>query len=375
MELTLIKNGNILTGGEFYPRMDILIDDKKILKLSSTLECGENIKTIDASDKFVSPGFIDLQVNGGGHLFFKNNISLDTVQQIYKAHSKYGTHYILPTLITSDLKDINLAIKTVKRAMLENEGIMGIHLEGPWLSPLAPGAHDQSQIRCPTDEEIENILRIGEGVIKKITIAPERFKEYQINKLLDADLIVSAGHSNASFEEATGFFEKGIACVTHLFNAMSTFAGKAPGLQGASLLSDVYAGIIADGIHVHYGAILMAYRLKAEKLFLVSDASFTITTDIEKVQIGNTEVNIRNGNIYTAEDKLAGSSITLSEAVKYCYRQVGISPEDTIRMATYSPAKLLGLQEKIGQIKVGNSSMLNILDKDLELFSTINLSI
>ncbi|HSJ66974.1 MAG TPA: N-acetylglucosamine-6-phosphate deacetylase, partial [Anditalea sp.] len=353
MESILIKNGALLTNGKFYPGVDVLIDDKKILKLGTSLDCREDIKTIDASDKFVSPGFIDLQVNGGGHIFFTNNITRDKVLQIYKAHQKCGTLYMLPTLITADLQHMIMAIESVKRAMMEEEGILGLHLEGPWLNPLTPGAHDQSQIRRPDDEEIETILRIGEGVIKKITIAPERFKDYQINKLLDAGLIVSAGHSNASFEEATGFFNKGVTCVTHLFNAMSPFAGKTPGLQGAALLSDVYAGIIADGFHVHSGAIMMAYRLKAEKLFLVSDASFTDVSDLEKVYIGNREVQIMNGKIYTAEGNLAGSSITLSEAVKNCFLRVGISPAEAVRMATLSPAKLLGLQEKIGQIKEG----------------------
>lgn len=371
MDLTLIKNCRFYTGNEALKYGDLLFDHEKILRIGQDIIPETSATIIEAQGNLVTPGFIDLQVNGGSNVFFNSNLQIESLKQILFAHEKYGTRFILPTLITCELKQILKAIQVVKEAMKDNSGILGLHLEGPFLNPAKPGAHNKSFIRKPSDAEIDIILEEGEGVIKKITIAPEIFSDTQLRKLADSKAIIAAGHSNATYEQALNFFSKGVNCVTHLYNAMSPFQSKSPGLVGATLTSDVFAGIIADGLHVHYSAVEMAYNLKKENLFLVSDASFTNIPDMEKADLAGIEVSIRESKIYTKEGNLAGASITLSDAIKNCVNEVKISEAEAIRMATKTPARLLGLENKLGQVKVGNSSKLNLLDQDLNLIRLI----
>jgi N-acetylglucosamine-6-phosphate deacetylase len=348
-----------------------LIDDEKIIKTGKKITA-DNAEVIDVQKKLITPGFIDLQVNGGRDVFFNNNIDENAVNSIYNAHNSNGTRFILITLITDELNVILKAIKVVKDAIRDNSGILGLHLEGPFLSKKKPGAHNPEIIRKPSDEELENILQKGEGIIKKITVAPEIFTNQQLQKLIDSGIIVSIGHSNATFDQALQYFEQGVKCVTHLYNAMSPFQSRAPGVVGAAFTSDVFAGIIVDGLHSHFKAVEIACKLKKGKIFLVSDASFTGIKNQDHLNLQGIEVSIKDGKIYTNEGSLAGASITISDAIKNCLQYLEISKSDIIKMATETPAKVVGLEKSIGFVEPGRSSKVNVLDDDLNLIKLIN---
>lgn len=371
MELKIIKNATFYRNDKLVDDEDILIDNEKIIQTGKNITA-DNAEIIDVQNSLVTPGFTDLQVNGGGDIFFNNNININTVNSIYNAHNKYGTRFLLITLITDELNVILKAIEVVKVAMRHNAGILGLHLEGPYLSKEKPGAHNPNIIRKPSDEELEILLKKGEGVIKKITVAPEVFTNQQLQKLIDSGVIVSIGHSNATFDQALEYFEQGVKCVTHLYNAMSPFQSRAPGLVGAAFTSDIFAGIIVDGLHSHYKAVEIACRLKKDNLFLVSDASFTGIKKQDHLYLQGMEVSINDGKILTNGGSLAGASITLSDALRNCFQYLSISKSDIIKMATETPAKVLGLERSIGFIEPGSSSRLNVLDENFNLIQLIN---
>lgn len=371
MNQTLLTNCKFYRNGALIKNEDILTNQKKILAIGTGIT-RKNAEVIDLENNLISPGFIDLQVNGGSNIFFNSNIDSRSVGKIYDAHSKKGTRFILITLITTELSLILKALQVVKIAMEENPGILGLHLEGPFLNKEKSGAHNKNYIRQPTDKELSLILTQGKGILKKMTIAPELFTKQQLKQITDQDIVLSAGHSNATYEEAVTFFKNGVNCVTHLYNAMSPFQSKKPGLVGAALTSNTFAGIIADGLHTHFSALDLAYQLKKDKLFLVSDASFTGIENQDRLFIEGTEVSIKNGKIVTQEGRLAGASITLSDAVKNCVREMKINKEEILNMATAIPAKLLGKEKAIGAIAVGNAANLNILDDQLNVVGTLN---
>ncbi|WP_224995629.1 N-acetylglucosamine-6-phosphate deacetylase [Cesiribacter sp. SM1] len=370
MNLTLLKNCKFYQTDILLEDQEILIDEKTILAVGKAIPVNENIKALDLEHHLITPGFVDLQVNGGKQVFFNNNISVEALAQILQAHEEKGTRYLLPTLISSESANILKALEVVAEAMHQHPGILGLHLEGPFLNPGKHGGHNPKNIRKPVNTELDAIISRGAGVLKIVTIAPEIFSREQLLKLLEQDFVVSAGHSNATYEQAQAFFAMGGSCVTHLYNAMSSFQHREPGLTGAALSSPVYAGIIVDGVHSHYSAVKMAYELKKEKLFLISDASF-IGLEQDEISFEGTSIHKKRGQFYTAGGNLAGSSITLHDALQNLVKSVGISLPVAIRMATEIPARLLGLEQRIGRIAVGNSSKLNVLDDALNLVQKI----
>lgn len=332
----------------------------------------EEAEVIDMKGNYVIPGLVDLQINGGGGAYFTHDISEESLRKIYEAHLKRGTTYWLPTLISTTLSNILKAIVVVEKCMQEKKyGILGMHLEGPFLNPEKHGAHNASSLRKPTDEELSTILEAGKGIIKMMTIAPELFSDKQLKAINDAGIIISAGHSNATCEEATSFFSKGVKNVTHLFNAMSQFESRNPGLVGATLDSEnVWAGIIADGIHCDYASLRLAHKLKKGKLYLVSDATF-IDAPVKEFKFDAITIRYKDGQYYTPEGKLAGSNIALLDAVKNCIDNARLPIGEAFNMGCLYPATLLGLSTKIGRIARGFSSHLIILNKDFEMEGVI----
>jgi N-acetylglucosamine-6-phosphate deacetylase len=370
MNLTLLKNCKFYQTDILLEDQEILIDEKSILAIGKGLAVTESAKVVDQEHRLLTPGFIDLQVNGGKQVYFNNNISVETLGQILQAHEERGTRYLLPTLISSARANIMRALEVVAEAMQRYPGILGLHLEGPFFNPARYGGHNLDNIRKPTEQELDSIISQGAGVLKILTLAPEVFTHEQLQKLLKQDFVVSAGHSTLTYEQAQAFFAMGGHCVTHLYNAMSSFQHREPGLVGATLSAPVYASIIADGVHAHFSAVQIAAALKKEKLFLISDASF-IGLEADQASFEGTTIYKRNGQFYTAEGKLAGASITMHDALQNMVKSVGVSLPVAIRMATEIPARVLGLEQKIGRIAVGNSSKLNVLDDALNLVQLI----
>lgn len=294
----------------------------------------------------ISPGFVDLQVNGGGGVMFNDDQSVETLRTIALAHGTIGTTALLPTLITDTPQKTKAAIVAVEKAMEQRiTGIAGIHLEGPHLSVARKGAHDPQLIRQMTDEDMNVILRAAEQLPNvMVTVAPENTSNAQIRKMADAGIVVSLGHTDADLETCLAAFDAGASCATHLFNAMSQLGNREPGLVGAALTrDDVYAGLIADGIHVHPTTIRVALSAKAgsDRVFLVTDAMATAGSQIDGFQLNGRKV-LRQAQRLTLQDgTLAGADLEMAQAVSVITSDVGKDPACALSMATTVPASLL----------------------------------
>jgi len=289
------------------------------------------------------PGFVDLQVNGGGGVMFNHAPTLATLAVMAKAHGRLGTRAFLATLI-SDTPDVTrAAIDAVAQARAQGmTGIAGLHLEGPHLSLARKGAHDGALIRPMGDGDLAllcaAVARVGNLMV---TLAPEAARAAQIARLRDAGAIVSLGHSDCTFDAACAAMTAGATCVTHLFNAMSGLNSRAPGLVGAALDRPVSAGLIADGIHVHPATIRAALRAKPAGVFLVSDAMATAGSNIDSFMLNGRQVLRRDGRLTLADGTLAGADLTLARAVGVMVEQVGVPLVRALAMATSVPGALL----------------------------------
>jgi len=359
---------NLYTGSE-------LLHDQRISVENGIITSIEPAKVTTETKSFenISAGLFDAHINGGERFHFTEKADEETIDDIYQASLSEGTAYVLPTLITSSLENILKGITATRNYLRKNpdSGVLGMHLEGPFLNPIKRGAHLTEYVRKPSDAELEAILSHGKDVIKMITIAPEMFTPEQIDKLLASGITVSAGHSNATYQEARQAFDQGITLVTHLYNAMSPFGHRQPGLVGATFDTDtVYAPIIIDGVHCDYASARIAYKAKKDKLFLISDALF-IGEKVTEFKWGEFDAFLQNGQYNNSEGNLAGATISLADAVRNAVQEVGISIQEAIEMATIRPAKAVGLSDKVGRVAVGYPAAFTVFDNDLLKFEVI----
>ena len=355
----------VFTGNEILNDQLITSENGKITQISPASAYFE-IKTVDN----LAPGFFDSHINGGEKFHFTQKADEETIDDIYQSSLRTGAAYVLPTLITSPQENILKGIAAIKSYQEKHPdcGVLGMHLEGPFLNPVKRGAHLTEYVRKPTNADLDEIIRHGEGIIKLITIAPEMFTTDQIQMLLDSGITVSAGHSNATYEEATSAFSQGINLVTHLYNAMSAFGHRQPGLVGAIFDSpSVYAPIIIDGVHSDFASARVAYKIKKDKLFLISDALF-LGEKVTEFKWEEFDAYLKDGKYTNSDGNLAGATISLSDAVRNAVKFVGIPLQEAIEMATIRPAKALGLSEKIGQVAVGFPAVFTTFDDSLENF-------
>jgi N-acetylglucosamine-6-phosphate deacetylase len=379
----LLVNGVIHTGESILKEHSILIEGNKILKVFSSRENPINDKKADIIDlqgNYVVPGFVDLQLNGGGGVFFTQTTEEKTIDTIYEVYLESGTTSFLPTIISTTLDKILLSIEVTKDYMRKKPGIaLGMHLEGPYFNPKKRGAHLEKYIHRPSDEEIEKIALQGEGVISLLTADPEALTERQINTLLEAGIKLSAGHTEIGYANAQKAFTQGFTKVTHLYNAMSQFLSREPGLVGAFFdRPEVWGGIIVDGIHCDYASVRIAHTLKQGKLFVVSDSSYVGHPDEKVFDFGFGPLRSENGKFYTDNGSLAGAAVTMLESLQNCVRRVGIPLEEAVKMVSTYPAMYLGLDHQIGKIKEGAYADLIVLNQQMEIdkiFSKGELSI
>ena len=301
------------------------------------------------------PGFVDLQVNGGGGVMFNDAPTVATLAVMAAAHWRLGTRAMLPTLNTNIPAHTGAAIEAVEQARAQGvPGIAGLHLEGPHLSVARKGAHDAGLIRPMGADDLvllcDVVRRVG---VLMVTVAPEAVTLAQITALRAAGVIVSLGHSDCSYEAGCAAFDAGATCVTHLFNAMSGLSSRAPGLVGAALDRPVAAGLIADGIHVHPATIRAALRAKPEGVFLVSDAMATAGSDIDQFTLNGRTVLRRVGRLTLEGGTLAGADLTMGQAVRVMVDQVGLPLERVLRMATSGPATVMGDETGLGHLTRG----------------------
>ena len=321
----------------------------------------------------LAAGFIDLQVNGGGGAMFNDAPTAATIAAIGRAHRARGTTGFLPTFVSGPRAAMARAVAAVREAMDAGEpGVLGIHFEGPHINPARRGAHDGRQIRPPAEGDIALLASLGAGRTL-VTLAPECVAPADIAALAARGVIVAAGHSEADAGTIDRAAAQGLTGVTHLFNAMGPLGHREPGAAGAALTRDSLAcGIIADGAHVCWEVLRLAWRAKPRgTLFLVSDAMAPVgAPDTETVRIGDETARIVDGCLRLADGRLAGSLLDMGEAVRNCVVHAGIPLEDALAMAAAWPADFLGVGEERGRLAPGLRADLVWLGNDLRVRAT-----
>jgi N-acetylglucosamine-6-phosphate deacetylase len=373
-DLKALTANRIFDGADWHENAAVVFSNGRIDRIQPTASLSPEIQRIDGGE-IIAPGFIDLQVNGGGGVLLNEEPTVEGIATICAAHAKFGTTALLPTLIT-DTPDISA--RTVAAGMdAKNRGIrgfLGLHLEGPHLSVARKGAHDPKLIRPMEDRDLDLMLSCRRALdVLMVTIAPESVTAEQVAKLADAGIIVSLGHTEASYDTAAAYSKAGIRTVTHLFNAMSPLGHREPGLVGAALdTGALYAGLIADGIHVHPAAMGAALRAKAGpgKIFLVTDAMSTIGTDMTSFTLNGREILRKDGRLTLADGTLAGADIDMISSVRYVHRNLGLSLEEALRMASAYPAQAARIENRKGFMKPGYDADFVVLGADLSMKST-----
>lgn len=368
MESLILTNATIFTGEEVLADHALWIQNGKIKSIIPESEIPQNVEATDLQGAWLVPGFVDFQLYGGDSGFLTRDGSVESLANIYQTHLSDGTTTVVPTVYSTTRERILAAIEAVKKYWaLGKPGIAGLHIEGPFLNPAKRGAHSDKMVRPPSKEELTELLEKGKSVVKVMTIAPECFDDSLLDLLKQSDWAIAAGHTNASAAELTAYFDKGFNLITHLYNAMRPMESRELGVVGTVFdRDDVHASIIVDGHHCDFGAVRIAKKLLGNRLFLISDATFA------KYKGGRFEfegftINYNGERFLNDDGLLAGSCITLLDAVRNCINEVGISPEETFRMASAYPARQLGMDNQIGYLKPGYLANLVALRPDLTL--------
>lgn len=370
-----LTNCTIYTSQTYLTDHAIIVDADRIVDVvpQPSLGC-EGVRRIDLQGAAVAPGFIDLQLNGCGGVMFNDAIAAETLDMMHRTNLQSGTTSYLPTLITTADADMQAAIDLVSQYRQQHPySVLGLHLEGPYLSPKRKGIHNEHYVRSPDPAMLQTIAKAGRDVVRLVTLAPEQVSAADIQTLAQQGIIVSAGHSDATWDQAIAGFAAGVRMVTHLFNAMSPWLGRNPGLVGATFHQpDIYAGIIADGYHVHPVSIALAQRLKQDKLILVTDATPPVGTRMDSFVIGGQEVFYREGKCVSADGTLGGSALSMIEAVRNVVQWLQLPIADALRMASTYPAQLLGLDHELGAIAPGYVANLVMFDDHLCVTGTMD---
>ena len=345
----------------------VLVAGGDVLDVVPRSSVPEAVPVLDQGDVDLAPGFVDVQVNGGGGVLFNDTPDVDTLRTIAAAHRRFGTTSLLPTFITDSRGKMVAAREAVEQAREEGvPGILGVHFEGPFLDPRKTGAHDRGFVRGADEGDLEAILGGAPGVVL-VTAAACALGDGTLSRLLEGGARVALGHCASTYEEARAAFDGGVAGVTHLFNAMSPMESRAPGLVGAALATPgVTSGVIADGVHVDLGALRAAWRAAGPSgLMLVTDAVQPVGVDLEEFELGGQRVRLDGLRCVNEEGNLAGSALDMATAVRNCVRGAQIPLGDALHMASSTPARFLGLEDEVGALNPGMRADLVALDDEL----------
>ena len=364
------RNGRIFDGKKLRAGHAIRFVDGHAREFGPDAEVPKDGEVVDLSDDILTPGYVDLQVNGGGGVMLNDDPSVDTLRRISKAHRNLGVSVLLPTLISDSAKRTRATIEATIEAVQEGvPGIAGLHLEGPHLSIARKGAHDPAFIRTMRDDDLEMLVAASRRLpLLKVTVAPESVTEEQVSALACAGVLVSLGHSDASFEVCMRYFAAGARCVTHLFNAMSQLGNREPGLVGAALASgSVSASLIADAVHVHPETIRAAWTAKAGpgRIFLVSDAMAVAGTDLTEFELGGRLIRRRGGALKLQDGTLAGADLDFTSAIKVLVERANVSLESALQAAIFHPAALIGVPDARADARLRRLSELRRVSPDL----------
>jgi N-acetylglucosamine-6-phosphate deacetylase len=326
---------------------------------------------VDASGRTVCPGFVDLQVNGGGGALLTAEPTRETVARMCAAHVRFGTTALLPTAVTSSETQMARALAAVAAAVDDQPGgarVLGAHLEGPFINPLRKGAHDERFIAAPDLALFERLAAASGGTLRLITVAPELPGALELYAAARrAGVAVSIGHTDATYEEARAAIGAGASFATHLFNAMRPVHQREPGVIAGLLEAEIATGLIADGVHVHPALLALAAREKGERAVLVTDAMSPVGSDETSFSLYGGEVVVRDGSCYTKDGVLAGSALSMDRAVRTMIERAGVPLLDAVRMATAAPAAVLGLEREIGVLRRGARADVVVCDRDVNV--------
>lgn len=362
-------NTKIFTGELWLDGYAVITDQGRIQQVVPQAQVPETAELTDLKGAILAPAFIDLQIYGGNGKLFPFTPDSATLKATYEYCCSGGAAFFMPTIPTHSPEVIRKSIEAVKQYWDEGgKGVLGLHLEGPFINPEKKGAHLTRFIKQPAAADIDELLTLGKGIIRMMTLAPECCDPALVKQLQDAGIVVSAGHSNADYATAYRAFDDGITTTTHLFNAMSPLQSRAPGLVGAIYdHPSVNASIVADGVHVDFNAVRISKKIMGDRLFLITDAVVACEDgDYVYVEEPDRYVN--------AQGVLAGSRLTMHKAVKNCIDHVCILPEEALRMASLYPAKVAGLSHELGKIAPGYLDTMVVLGTDWELKQLIGLS-
>jgi len=350
-----IGGADIFDGEQFLQDHCVIIENGKITQLVYTAELPDGIALQKLNGGTLAPGFIDLQVNGGGGILLNSNLSKEAVDTMTAAHRGSGTTGLLPTILSDTRDNQQAGVNAVQESLANgNSSILGVHIEGPFFELSKRGAHSASMIRTPGADDINWLSDIEMPSII-VTLAPEHTQAGQIRQLTDAGIHVCAGHTNASYQEVLDAIDEGLQGFTHLFNAMNPITGREPGTVGAALDSDTtWVGIIADGHHVHPANIRIAHKAKpAGKVLLVTDAMATVGSLDKYFEIYGERIEEKEGRLINSQGVLAGSAIGMIDAVRFATETAGIPLQECLRMAALYPAEFLQRADELGRIASG----------------------
>ena len=372
MSITALAQARIFDGSRWHDNAAILIRAGTVLAIvpRSDIPGDAAIETMHGG--MLVPGFIDAQVNGGGGVLLNDEPTSRAMERIWQAHRRLGTCRLLPTLITTTPERMAAALQAARAAP---GGIAGLHLEGPYLSAKRRGVHDERMMAAMGDADVDRLLSAGIRIV--LTVAPEQVTPILVRRLVDGGVIVSLGHSDASYDEAMALIDAGASGITHLFNAMSPLQGRAPGLVGAALdAGSVWCGIICDGLHVAPATLRIALRAKRPpgRLFLVTDAMPTVGWAGSSFMLGDRRIEQRGTRlVWIGEDGhevLAGAHLDMGAAVRFCVSTLELPIDEALRMASLYPAQFLRLDSSHGRIAPGYTADVVHLDAGLQVRRT-----
>jgi len=346
----------VFTGAEFLDHHAVVLENGRIDCVCTADEIDPDIPLLPLDGGVLAPGFIDLQVNGGGGVLFNNSPTVRSLQTILAGHRQGGTTALLPTLIT-DTPDVQRqGLEAVQHAIQQGlDSVLGVHLEGPFLDKERRGVHRENYVRALNEEDIGWLKSAATTCRIMLTLAPEHAAPGQIRSLSDAGIVVCGGHSAAGYQETKDAIAEGLRGFTHLFNAMSPLGSREPGVVGAAL-SDPgsWCGIIVDGHHVHPATVSVALRAKPKgKLYLVTDAMATVGSNTKSFELYGQTIQETGGRLVNHEGRLAGSAISMIDAVRTTHQAVGVALDECLRMASLYPAQFIGESERRGRIAAG----------------------
>jgi len=370
MDLALV-NGRVLVAGGLKEGLAVRLSGGRIAAVGRPEEIAAGAIRRDLEGQLLLPGFIDLQVNGGGGVLFNDAPSPEAIAEIGRAHRRFGTTGFLPTLISDDLEVVGLAIDSVRAALRAGTpGLLGVHIEGPFLSVRRKGVHDPSKFR-ELEADLVPLLTSLEVGRTLVTLAPEKARPVLIEALVRAGVVVSAGHTNASFATMKTALDHGLSCFTHLFNAMSPLTSREPGVVGAALDDQrSWCGIIVDGRHVDPVVLKIALKCKPhDKFVLVTDAMPSVGSR-DAFTLQGRPITVKDGVCVDAYGTLAGSNLDMASAVRNAMNLLELDLETAVNMASRNPAELIGMGGELGRIAPGYRADLVLASDDLEVLET-----